>query len=303
MKAQDLFETITNQLIADIEAGAGDWQMPWRTLADAGTPESVEGRRYRGMNSLWLALVAANRSWSCGVWATYRGWQRNGAQVRRGEKATAVVLWKEVQAKNRPDDRDDTDDDTGHGRRMFARVYHVFAAEQVDGADDLLAGGAGQLADRDTPERIAAADAYFTGFDVTVVEGGNQACYQPGSDTIRLPAIDQFDHATGYYATRAHETVHATGHPTRLARSFGRRFGDRAYAAEELVAELGAAMWCAQAGVSSTTRHDHAAYLAHWLGILRDDPRSLVTVASKAQAAVDYINTHTLHPLPEPATT
>jgi antirestriction protein ArdC len=305
MKAQDLFETITHQLIADIEAGAGDWQMPWRTLADAGTPRSVDGRRYRGMNALWLALVGADRSWTTGVWATYRAWQRHGAQVRRGEKATPVVLWKEVHPKRRGSDDTpaDHDDGTEHsGRRMFARAYHVFAIEQVDGADDLIAQGSNELAGRDTPERIAAADVYFAGFDVRVVEGGNQACYQPSSDTILIPTIDQFGHAASYYATRAHETVHATGHPSRLARTFGRRFGDRAYAAEELVAELGAAMWCAQAGVSSTTRHDHAAYLSHWLDILRDDARSLVTVASKAQAAVDYINTHTRHPLPEPAT-
>jgi antirestriction protein ArdC len=124
------------------------------------------------------------------------------------------------------------------------------------------------------PERIAAADAYLAGFDVEVVEGGDVAGYQRTTDTIVLPTIDRFETAAGYYATRAHETVHATGHPSRLARSFGDRFGDKAYAAEELVAELGAAFWCAQAGISSATRSDHAAYLAGWLKILRQDPRS-----------------------------
>jgi len=302
MRADDLFTSVTDQLIADIETGAGEWRMPWRTLADAGTPESIDRRAYRGMNSLWLAMVAAGNGWPSGTWATYRAWQRHGAQVRRGEKATPVVLWKQTDPKARRGHDDDHDDDSGEVRawRMFARAYQVFAAEQVDGADDLLARRAGQQAGRDTPERIAAAEAYFAGFDVLVTEGGNRACYQPGTDTIRIPTIDRFDHAPAYYATRAHETVHATGHPSRLARTFGQRFGDRAYAAEELVAEMGAAMWCAQAGISSTTRHDHAAYLAHWLDILRDDPRSLVTVASKAQAAVDYVNTHTSHPLPEP---
>jgi antirestriction protein ArdC len=153
---------------------------------------------------------------------------------------------------------------------------------------------------RDTSERIAAADAYFAGFDVEVIEGGNRACYMPGTDTIRIPTIDRFRTAAAYYATRAHESVHATGHSSRLTRTFGERFGDGAYAAEELVAELGAAMWCAQAGISSTTRDDHASYLASWLDILREDPRSLITVASKAQAAVDYINANTTRPLPEP---
>jgi antirestriction protein ArdC len=305
MKAHDLFQQMTDQLIADIEAGAGTWRMPWHTLADIGTPESVDGRRYSGTNALWLAMVGAGCEWTSGIWATYMAWQRRSAQVRRGEKATPVLLWKSLKAKptdrSRHDDPRGDDAETPDGRRVVARVYNVFSAEQVDGADDLLARKVERLAGRDTPERIAAADAYFTGFPVEVIEGGNTACYVPSADTIRIPTIAQFRTPPAYYATRAHETVHATGHPSRLARTFGERFGDQAYAAEELVAELGAAMWCAQAGISATTRPDHAAYLAHWLDILRDDPRSLITVASKAQAAVNYITTHTTHPLPEPA--
>ncbi len=288
MHAQDLFQKVTDQLIADIEAGAGQWRMPWRRLADSGTPENADGRRYRGMNALWLAMTAAAEGWASGTWATYRAWQRHGAQVRRGEKATPVLLWKERRRS-----ADDTDDDRP---RLFAKAYSVFAAEQVDGADDLVAAKATE--GRDTPERIAAADAYFAGLPFQVVEGGNAAYYAPASDRIHLPRLDQFHHAAGYYATQAHESVHATGHPNRLARDLTGRFGTNAYAAEELVAELGAAMWCAQAGISSTTRHDHAAYLAHWLDVLRASPRNLVTVASKAQAAVDYLNTHTRHPLP-----
>ena len=107
--------------------------------------------------------------------------------------------------------------------------------------------------------------------------------------------LAQFDTAAHYYATRAHETIHWTGHTSRLNRDLTGRFGDDAYAAEELVAELGAAMWCAQTGLTTITRADHAAYLAGWLRILRSDARALVTVASRAQAAVDWLNTHTGH--------
>lgn len=296
MKAHDLFKKVTDQLITDIEAGAGDWHMPWRALADAGTPESVDRRRYRGMNALWLAMTAAHEGWVTGTWATYRAWQRRGAQVRRGERGTPVVLWKE--ATKQSTGNDEPDEGPRRGRRMFAKAYSVFAAEQVDGADDIIAARAAQLADGDTPERIAAADAYFAGLGFTVLEGGSTACYVPAADRIHLPGIEPFECAASYYATRAHESVHATGHHSRLARDLTGRFGSDAYAAEELVAELGAAMWCAQAGVSSTTRHDHAAYLSHWLHILRQDPRSLVSVASKAQAAVDYMDTTTSHPLP-----
>ncbi|MGE3446678.1 MAG: ArdC family protein [Microbacteriaceae bacterium] len=289
MHANDLFETITDQLIADIEAGAGEWRMPWHTLADAGTPTSIDHRPYRGANAVWLSMVGAARGWTSGVFGTYKAWQRHGGQVRRGERAVHVVLWKPTTPTG---DHDDTDTDTGARRpRLLARAYSVFAAEQCDGAEDILAARAQLLADRDTPERIDAAERYFAAIPAVVVEGGNRACYRPAGDTIHLPALAQFDQAAHYYGTRAHETVHWTGHADRLNRDLSGRFGSDAYAAEELVAELGAAMWCAQAGLSAVTRQDHASYLAGWLRVLRSDARALVTVASRAQAAVDHLNT------------
>lgn len=291
MHATDLFAQITEHLIADIEAGAaGDWRMPWHTLADAGTPTSIDNRPYRGMNSLWLAMVGAARGWPTGVYGTYRAWQRHGAQVRRGERATHVILWKPTTPS--------ADTDTDHAAdgsprpRLLARAYSVFAAEQCDdGADALIARRTQPRSERDTPERIAAAEAYLAAIPAAVVEGGNQAYYSPPTDTIHLPALAQFTTAAHYYSTRAHETVHWTGHPDRLGRDLTGRFGSDSYAAEELIAELGAAMWCAQAGLSTVTRRDHASYLAGWLRVLRCDARALVTVASRAQAAVDHLNT------------
>ena len=291
MKAQDLFEQITDQLVADIQSGAPNWRMPWHTVADAATPTNLDGRAYRGLNAMWLPLVAGQRGWDTGVWGTYRAWQRHGAQVRRGSTGTHVVLWKSTT------DTVLMDDDTEPTERtqLIARTYTVFAAEQVDGADDLLSRR--DVVERDTPERIAAAEAYFAAVGATVTEGGNLAGYDPKADTIRIPALAQFDTAAHYYATRAHETTHWTGHPSRLNRDLSGRFGDDAYGVEELIAELGAAFWCAQAGVSAVTRPDHAAYLASWLRVLRTDARALITVASKAQAAVDHLNTLTGHPI------
>ncbi|MAT05832.1 MAG: hypothetical protein CL424_12410 [Acidimicrobiaceae bacterium] len=287
MRADDLFTKITAELIDDIETGsAGTWRMPWHTLADAGTPESVGGRRYRGLNSLWLPMVAAANGWTSGIWATYRGWQRHGAQVRRGERATQVVLWKQTRPADRNDTRDDNDAERQRPR-LFARTYAVFAAEQVDGADDLLAR---RRLERDTPDRIETAERYFAAIGSRVEQGGNRAYYQPTTDEIHVPALEQFDQPAHYYATLAHEHAHWTGHADRLSRDLTGRFGDDAYAAEELVAELAAAMWCAQHDISAVTRPDHAAYLAGWLRILRADTRALVTASSKAQAAVDYLN-------------
>jgi antirestriction protein ArdC len=294
MHANDLFATITAQLIDDIETGAaGTWCMPWHHLADAGTPTSIDQRPYRGMNALWLAMVAAAHGWTSGTFGTYRAWQRHGAQVRRGVRATQVVLWKPANPTDT--NTDDTDDGTTGRPRLIARAYAVFAAEQCDGADEIIARRNQQRTERDTPKRIDDAEQYLTAVAATVIEGGNRAYYRPTADTIHVPTLAQFVTAAHYYATRAHETIHWTGHTSRLDRELTGRFGDDAYAAEELVAELGAAMWCAQTGLSSVTRTDHAAYLAGWLRILRSDARALITVASRAQAAVDWLNTHTGH--------
>lgn len=288
MRADDLFTLVTESLIRQIEEGAGSWRMPWHHLAEAGTPTSADGRRYRGLNAVWLSMVAAESSRTTGVWATYRGWQRHGGQVRRGEKGTSVTLWKPVTRKT----DDGSEDEENRARRgLMVRTYTVFAAEQVDGADSTVARLTQARPDRDTPDQIDAAEAYLAAVGADSVHGGNTAGYQPVTDTIRLPHLAQFDTAAGYYATSAHEHGHWTGHPSRLARDLSGRFGSDAYAAEELVAEMASAMWCAQMAITPANRSDdHAAYLAGWLRVLRTDARALVTVSSKAQAAVDFLN-------------
>jgi antirestriction protein ArdC len=111
-----------------------------------------------------------------------------------------------------------------------------------------------------------------------------------------MPTLGQFSSSVAYYATSAHEHAHWTGHASRLARDLSCRFGSDAYAAEELVAELSAAFTCAHLGISTTPRPDHASYLASWLRVLRADPSALFAVASKAQAATDWLVGHASAP-------
>jgi antirestriction protein ArdC len=284
MNANEVFEKVTADLVEAIEDGACGWRMPWHRLAAGGTPRSVDGRTYRGWNALVLAMVAVDREWTSGRWATYRGWQRHDCQVRRGEHGTHVVLWKPI---DRRADGDDNDDDTASRRGLLARVFTVFAAEQADGAERY------QVTEptRPMPERLADGEAYFAEVGARVVTGGDRACYVPARDEIHLPALGRFDQASAFYSTAAHEHVHWTGHASRLGRDLTGRFGDRAYGAEELIAELGAAFWCAQFGLEPATREDHAAYLGDWLAILRADARALVAACSQAQQALDHLNT------------
>jgi antirestriction protein ArdC len=284
MKAGELFEQVTADLVAAIEAGASDWRMPWQRLAAAGVPRSVDGRPYRGWNALVLAMAAANRGWLSSTWATYRAWQRHGGQVRRGERGTHVVLWKPI---DRRADDDPAHDGARPGPSLFARTFTVFAAEQVDGT--LVAQSAADPADE--PARLGSADSYFERVAASITYGGDLACYVPAADIIRMPELARFDRPADFYSTAAHEHVHWTGHRSRLDRDLSGRFGDRAYGAEELIAELGAAFWCAQFQLEQATRADHAAYLGDWLAILRQDARALVATCSQAQRAIDYLNT------------
>ena len=282
MNASELFEQVTADLVAAIEDGAKDWRMPWHRLAAGGLPRSVDGRAYRGWNALVLAMTAADRGWTSSTWATYKAWQRHGNQVRRGERGTQVILWKPTECHESTDDGDAT-----VRRSLIARAFTVFAAEQVEGADRYTT-----TPNETMPEdrRIADAEAYFTAIGADVVQGGDRACYTPALDRIHLPHIDQFDEPSIYYSTAAHEHAHWTGHQDRLNRNLSGRFGDHAYGAEELIAELGAAFWCAQFGLEQATRQDHAAYLGDWLAMLRLDSRALVAACGHAQRAVDHLN-------------
>ena len=140
-------------------------------------------------------------------------------------------------------------------------------------------------------QRIAHAEDFFAATGANVVHGGSRACYIPSTDNIHMPCIDFFRDAESYYAVRAHETTHWTRHCSRLDREFGRkRFGDEGYAMEELVAELGSAFLSADLELTPEVREDHAAYIASWIKILKNDKRAIFTAASHGQRAADFLH-------------
>jgi antirestriction protein ArdC len=280
----DIYQTVTDKIVAMLEAGAGAWRMPWHTdkmgLGELplSMPHNVSGRPYRGVNVPILWAAAQSAGYGSAVWATYKQWQEKGAQVRKGEKATAIVFWKTLSV---PAEGDDPERSV-----LMAKSYSVFNAAQVDGY------AAPERAPEEVSDagRIAAADTYFAAIGATVRHGGNRAFYAPSSDHVQMPRFDQFEEPAAYYATLAHECTHWTSAKSRCDRELGARFGDAAYAMEELIAELGSAFVCADLGLSNEPRPDHAAYLASWLKVLKSDKRAIFTAASKAQAAADYLN-------------
>lgn len=295
-----IYDTITNQIAQAIENGAGSWTMPWhRQGADAGMPLNAStGNGYQGANVLVLWATQAAHGYSSGTWATYKQWQAIGAQVRKGERATACIKWKEIEDKKRPADAGKE----GGKRCLIGLGFSLFNADQVDGWE----GTAPQPDTTDKVQRLAHVEQVIAASGAKISHGGARAFYRPSTDEIVLPESWRFldtknSSATeGYYGTKLHELVHWTGAETRCDRKLRGRFGDEAYAAEELIAELGAAFLCARLGITNEPRPDHAAYLASWLKVLRNDNRAIFTAASQAQKACDYLLNRLPAPVAEP---
>ncbi|MCU1338929.1 MAG: hypothetical protein JWO19_4510 [Bryobacterales bacterium] len=257
--------------------------MPWHTSGRfAFSPINVISKKpYRGINTVCLWAAAQAKGYASGEWATYQQWQERGAQVRKGEKSTLIVFWK--FANQSRESQDDGDTPATSSRLLFTKGYSVFNAAQVDRyapkAD----------AERPMPERIEQADAFFKSIGADLRHGGNQAFYSPSGDFVQMPPFEAFRENVSYYSVLAHEHTHWTANAARCNRELGKRFGDNAYAAEELIAELGAAFTCAHLGLSTDPREDHAQYIQSWLKVLKADTRAIFTAASKAQQAADWL--------------
>jgi antirestriction protein ArdC len=278
---RDVYRKVTDAIINAIEQGVGNWRMPWHTSNEfAFSPINVTSRKpYRGINALCLWSAAQAKGYGCAEWGTYQQWQERKAQVRKGEKATTVVFWKFAN-----DAKETEDGETlTSSRLLFTRGYAVFNAAQVDRYRPKPETA------RPMSERIVCADAFFKAINADVSHGLNRAYYAPATGHIQMPPFAAFGENVAYYSTLAHEHTHWTSHASRCDRQLGKRFGDMAYAAEELIAELGAAFTCAHLGLSTEPREDHAQYINSWLKVLRADSKAIFTAASKAQQATDWM--------------
>lgn len=283
----DVYSRITNQIIEALEQGVKPWTQPWNAAHAAGhvsRPLRHNGQPYAGINVLTLWASAMTAHYAAPIWMTFKQAIELGGHVRKGEKGSPVVYANTIS-------RTETDEATGDDTERtipFLKAYTVFNVEQVEGLPEHFYALAARAGNPD--ERIAGAEAFFAATRADIRHGGDCAYYSPGLDYIQMPAFEAFRDAQSYYATLAHEASHWTRHANRLDRDFGRkRFGDDGYAREELVAELGAAFLCADLGLRLEDRTDHAAYIGHWLSVLKEDKRAIFSAAAYAQRAADYL--------------
>lgn len=282
----DVYRAVTNTIVAAIEAGAGEFIMPWHGNGAAiAKPQNAHTRmEYHGINVIVLWAQAYEKGYKSGYWGTFRQWQEVGAQVVKGEKASTIVFFKRIEEE--PEEVAGEEPPT----RLFARASRVFNADQVAGwmpPKDRLSPGPAEV--------IESVDLFVRATRATIRHDGSMACYHVLDDYIEMPSIGRFrdtptsSASEGFASTILHELIHYTGAKHRLGR-FGGRLKKEDVAAEELVAEIGAAFLCADLGVSNEPRPDHAAYVASWLTLLKNNTRAIFTASRLAKQATTYLH-------------
>lgn len=297
---RDLYQEVTDKLIAAIEAGTAPWQRPWQQVASAGLPmNGATSREYNGVNALLLMMLAQAEGYSDNRWFTFKQASDMGAKVKKGSKSTPVYFFKMLNARGVEVDGESAGgaEPGGKERRQipFLTEYRVFHATQIEGIEPFV-----------QPERqwtpIEAVQEMVDRLKPDIRYGGDRAFYAlgEGRDFIQMPSEGAFPSAEAFAGTLAHELGHWTGAEHRLGRKFG-AWGTDAYAAEELRAEICSACLNAKWGIA-TSMDNHAAYVAAWVKKLRDDKFEIFRAAKDARRMVDYLTgSLVLDPKPDEA--
>jgi antirestriction protein ArdC len=276
----DVYQTVTDRIIATLEAGRIPWRQEWKAQPAANVPSNFASKKsYRGIN-IWLLLCSG---YPTNEWLTYKQAQDIGAQVRKGEKGSSIVFWKFGK---------DRDDETSKEKSWaMMRQYTVFNVAQCDNIPQVLPFELPEFEPLEAGER--AARAYLDSGDAPkLYHEGDRAFYRPSSDSVTMPHPSTFTSPESYYSTLFHELGHSTMKVSRCDRSdaIANHFGDHNYSKEELVAEFAAAFMCAETGITSpAVETNQAAYIQGWLSKLRNDKKFVVSAAQKAQKAADFM--------------
>src|ERR1700682_2463143 len=275
---RNVYEMVTEQIIRQLEQGVAPWHKPWRTEAPCNL---VSGKPYRGIN----VFLLASQGYESRYWLTFNQAKKLGGHVKKGEHSSLVTFWNIGQEKIIRD----TNGNERKSRPFLLKFYRIFNICQTEGIAEKL--GLGKSAHR--VASIEQCEAIVKGMpNLPAIQQDARAWYRPSTDTVGMPARWLFNSPEEYYSTLFHELTHSTGHASRVGREGIEdiaAFGSESYSKEELIAEMGAAMVCGVTGISPATIPNSAAYLQGWINRLRGDSKLLVSAASQAQKAADYI--------------
>lgn len=278
-----VYNIVTEKIVGALEEGTVPWQQPWH--GGQRPANLMTGKAYRGVNVILLHLATLEGNYRSPYWLTFRQAKELGGTVRKGEHGTVIVFWQMVKGKK-------AEPDEPNKMVPLLRYYRVFNLEQCDDVRIPKGREAGEIEPLDF-DPIQEAETIIAGYHnpPKIVENEPRAFFRPDADLINLPPRASFTDEGEFYSTAFHEMTHSTGVEKRLNRHTGKDqfvFGSHDYGREELVAEMGSAFLCAEAGIESTFDNS-AAYINGWMRTIKEDPRAVVVAAGAAQRAADYI--------------
>lgn len=274
---RDLYQTVTDRIVAQMETGVMPWQKAWRSTGSCLPMNATTERPYSGINVL-LFWMAQDAGYAKPRYLTFKQALDAGGNVRKGEHGSKVYYFKQLTVEDKASGEEKT--------IPMLREYTVFNVAQCENLPDAVVHGSA-FETRNQDQREADADAFIVSTGADFREGAGIPCYVPSKDFIAMPPFASFDNRQAFYATSFHELTHWTGAKTRLDRNLSTRFGTHAYGLEELVAELGAAFLCAEFGFDVVSRS--ASYLDSWLKACKENPRAIFAAASAASKAAEYL--------------
>lgn len=201
--------------------------------------------------------------------------------VKKGSKSLSVYFYKMMNYTNNEEIGEET---ISFKTVPLLREYKVFNIEDTEGIDYELI---------DTPvndnARYKNTENFIQCVGADIRYGGASAfyCREP-HDYIQVPKLEYFKDSDNYYSTLLHELTHWSGASFRCDRKKGARKGDKDYAFEELIAELGSVFLCSHLGIN-IENNQHPEYLQSWISSLKENPQTLWKAASAAQKAFDYV--------------
>lgn len=307
---EKFLSTFTDLMIDKIKTINDDWQKPWvNAEGRQGLPQNLEGRNYKGINSLLLYFVAEKENYELPVYLTFNQAVNNNLQIEKGAKSVPVIYWnfsvkeKNTGAKITIDDYNNLPKKKQEKYTVlpFMKHYNVFNVDQTN-IKKVMPEVWAKLEDKFKVKQVLDDKGMMTSKPIDQmltdkswvvpinIKKSDRAYYSLLSDDITMPLKAQFKNGESFYSTLLHEMAHSTGHSSRLNRlQMGGTMGDKNYGREELVAELTAAISGQAVGVSKTIREENAQYLKSWLGTIKEKPEFLIDIISDVNKASNMI--------------
>ena len=279
-----LYEEVTRQIVAYLAEGTKPWECPWDCTTSAGLipKNAATGMPYTGVNVLLTWIAAQEQGFGSPLYLTFKQALALGGRVLKGSKGTRLIFFKPLTRTAKADN--------GEERTItipMIRKFVVFNLDQVAGIQEEKFEENGSI-QQATLQPIEQAEAILKACPVTIIEAGTKAFYSPNFDTIHLPDPERYKRVEDRYATALHEMAHSSGHPRRLNRDLCGTYGSKAYAFEELVAEMASAYLMSHLQFKGELM-GHASYLDDWLQVLQSDSKAIFKAASLAQKATEYL--------------